>query len=87
MDRPYWIDWTVEDIDFYGNSEVVEVSLSASCHYERRVEYPSVLKFKVFIPREDIPQFIDFDWIEDAAVKAAKDMMRDLLRGREEDET
>jgi hypothetical protein len=85
VEEPYWVDWTIEDSDFYSDHEVIEVALSAYCRYPRTGERSSVVKFRVFIPREDMPQLVDMDWLEDHSIKVAEGMMRALLRERKED--
>lgn len=80
MEEPYWTSWTVEDSDFFSAPEVIEVALSARCRYPQTGERSSDVKFRLFIPREDMPQFVDYDWLEDHSIKAAEGMMRALLR-------
>ena len=69
----------VDDGNF-SDQEVIEVALSACCRYPRTGERSSAVKFRLFIPREDVPQFVDYDWLEDQSIKAAEGIMRALLR-------
>ena len=71
-------DWGFSTVAY--NPEVIEVALSACCRYPRTGERSSAVKFRVFISREDMPQFVDYDWLEDHSIKAAEGMMRALLR-------